>query len=286
MDVDEAEDTRSRKSRATTAARTARRSEWNEDVFSGAIHSFRRWLGNTCAASWLGCWADRMLRSQVATSWPAYQSSAELRPSPSHPGTSADSDDEGARTARTARTKLTEGGRSRGQQSRRAAGGAGLLAGSHAGADPVDLLDRGASRQLVAAAAGRGGQRRSGGDDGPDFGTDASGRMIIKVGPANVVRTRGSPCCISVCWRLSGQATVNNHVATAAVQHTQPTLRFAPPTSQDDRAAKRKRHDDGWDSEDSDFEDLKVGSLCCVDSERRVVWAIEDWECTCPPFRT
>lgn len=51
MDVDEAEETRSRKSRATTAARTARRSEWNEDVFSGAIHSFRRWLGSTCAAS-------------------------------------------------------------------------------------------------------------------------------------------------------------------------------------------------------------------------------------------
>ncbi|PRW60392.1 ARM repeat superfamily [Chlorella sorokiniana] len=118
----------------------------------------------------------------------------------------SDSDDEGARTARTARTKLTEGARSRGQQSRHAGGAVGgLLAGSHAGADPVDLLDRGTSRQLVAAAAGRGGQRRGGGDDGPDFGTDAAGRMIIK----------------------------------------------------DDRAAKRKRYDDGWDSEDSDFEDLK-----------------------------
>ncbi len=33
----------------------------------------------------------------------------------------------------------------------------------------------------------------------------------------------------------------------------------APPLClQDDRAIKRKRHDDGWDSEDSDFEDLKV----------------------------
>lgn len=37
MDVDEAEETRSLKSRATSAARTARRSEWNEDVFSGAL---------------------------------------------------------------------------------------------------------------------------------------------------------------------------------------------------------------------------------------------------------
>ena len=54
------------------------------------------------------------------------------------------------------------------------------MAGSHAGADPVDLLDRGASRQLVAAAAGRGSRRRGNGDDGPEFGTDAAGRMIIK----------------------------------------------------------------------------------------------------------
>lgn len=70
---------------------------------------------------------------------------------------------------------------------------------------------------------------------------------------------------------------MNNHVATAAVQH-HPPCRSAPPTSQDDSAAKRKRHDDGWDSEDSDFEDLKVGLLCCVESERRGVWVVEEWE--------
>ena len=44
----------------------------------------------------------------------------------------------------------------------------------------MDLLDRGASRQLAAAAAGRARQRRGGADDGPEFGTDAAGRMIIK----------------------------------------------------------------------------------------------------------
>ena len=42
MDVDEAEETRTRKSCAETTTRTARRSEWNEDVFSGAL------LGSRC----------------------------------------------------------------------------------------------------------------------------------------------------------------------------------------------------------------------------------------------
>lgn len=184
----------------------------------------------------VSCWVQSELGSKLLPS--------QLAPT-------ADSDDEGARTARTARTKLTEGGRSRGQQSRRVAGGAGLLAASHAGADPVDLLDRGASRQLAAAAAGRRPQRR-GGDDGPEFGTDAAGRMIIKV-----------RCCSWACaqWLRRRLPTVlHSPLKPLCCLLTRTVVASIPP--QDDRAAKRKRHDDGWDSEDSDFEDLKVRSCC------------------------
>ena len=107
---------------------------------------------------------------------------------PPLPALQADSEDEGERrTARTARTRHTEGARGRGAQQQRggADAGGGLLAASRAGADPVDLLDRGASRQLAAAAGGRARQARggrgAGAEDGPEFGTDSAGRMIIKV---------------------------------------------------------------------------------------------------------
>ncbi|KAL4855011.1 RRP12-like protein [Chlorella vulgaris] len=149
MEVDDVDEARSHKSRAETAARTARRSDWDEGVFS-------------------------------------------------------DSEGSGERTARTVRTRMTEGGRTKGPQQRRGSEApAGLLAASRPGADPVDLLDAGASRQLVQAAGGKARRQRAAGDDGPDFETNAAGQMVIK----------------------------------------------------DEK--KRKRADDGWDSEDSDFEDLK-----------------------------
>lgn len=81
---------------------------------------------------------------------------------------------------RTAQTRMTEGGRSRRQQQQK--GKAGLLSASRMGADPVDLLDAGASRQLVQAAGGRAWRQHDGKrDDGPDFETNADGQMIVKV---------------------------------------------------------------------------------------------------------
>lgn len=74
---------------------------------------------------------------------------------------------------------MTEGARSKGQQKREVGVGA-MLPASRAGADPVDLLDAGASRQLVQAAGSRARAARNDGD-GPDFQTNAAGQMIIKV---------------------------------------------------------------------------------------------------------
>ncbi len=107
----------------------------------------------------------------------------------------ADSEGSGERTARTVRTRMTEGGRTKGHQQRR--GGeapAGLLAASRAGADPVDLLDAGASRQLVQAAGGKARRQRAAGDDGPDFETNAAGQMVIKVCWLGAERRRGLLC--------------------------------------------------------------------------------------------
>jgi hypothetical protein len=82
---------------------------------------------------------------------------------------------------------MTDGTRSKGHRQREV-GAAGMLPASRAGADPVDLLDAGASRQLVQAAGGR-ARRARGDDDGPDFQTNAAGQMIIKV------RSADHPCC-------------------------------------------------------------------------------------------
>jgi hypothetical protein len=94
----------------------------------------------------------------------------------------ADSDDERTvHTARTTRSRPTEGGRSAATKRRGGEAGASLLAASREGGDPVDLLDAGASRQLLQAAGMR--QRRGAGrgDDGPDLETNAAGQLVIKV---------------------------------------------------------------------------------------------------------
>ena len=87
---------------------------------------------------------------------------------------------------------MTRGGRSMAHR-RAADAGAGMLPASHAGADPVNLLDVGASRQLVQAAGGK-VRRQHGGDGGPDFVTNAAGQMIIKV-----CFSRMEPLCCCTC---------------------------------------------------------------------------------------
>ncbi|PSC74246.1 ARM repeat superfamily [Micractinium conductrix] len=115
----------------------------------------------------------------------------------------------GERTARTARTRVTEGGRSKAQRSARPSGDGSRLVASRAGADPVDLLDARATRQLAGQGGGAKAARAAAkaaahGEEDIQFTTNAAGRLVIN-----------------------------------------------------DEKKKRKRADDGWDSEDSDFEDLK-----------------------------
>ena len=93
----------------------------------------------------------------------------------------ADSDASGdhqtVRTARTGRTGMTEGPRTKAQ--RKPAEANKRLPASRPGGDPVDLLDRQATRQLAGASKPR---RQQPADDGIEFETNASGKMIIKVG--------------------------------------------------------------------------------------------------------
>lgn len=79
-----------------------------------------------------------------------------------------------APTARTART--TEGPRNKAQ---RKPADAKRLPASRPGGDPVDLLDRQATRQLAGASKP---WRQQSADDGIAFETNASGKMIIQVG--------------------------------------------------------------------------------------------------------
>ena len=85
------------------------------------------------------------------------------------------SDSDGEQTVQTRPT--TEVGRGKPKAK---TGSGPLLPGSRPGADPVDLLDRHASRQLVQATAGK-SRRRDHGEDAIEFETNASGQMVIKV---------------------------------------------------------------------------------------------------------
>jgi hypothetical protein len=108
-------------------------------------------------------------------------------------GTDSDAsgDHQTVRTARTGRTGMTEGPRTKAQ--RKPAEANKRLPASRPGGDPVDLLDRQATRQLAGASKPR---RQQDADDGIEFETNASGKMIIKVGGVKEGRGRGVqlPC--------------------------------------------------------------------------------------------
>lgn len=93
------------------------------------------------------------------------------------------------RTA-TGRTASSRGGGGR------SAALPGLLGSS--GLDPVDLLDARTSRQIVRAAASKGGRRQPDNQE-DDFKRDKSGRIIIEVRATLLDEGRAEPGC-SASW--------------------------------------------------------------------------------------